>query len=481
VRAANDAMTTRANRRQSFFSDVNHYFDVAARHTSLPQGVLKQVRSCNAVYRMRFPVRREDGEVDVVEAYRAEHSYHRLPTKGGIRYSRSVSQDEMMALAALMTYKCAVVNVPFGGAKGGVRIDPRRHSPAFLERMTRRYASELIRKRFIGPDVDVPAPDVGTGEREMGWICDTYKSQGPDTLNSLASATGKPVSMHGIPGRTESTGLGVALALQQYLSVPEDAKALGMGAGLGGKRVVIQGLGKVGRHAARAVSERGAVVVGVAVSDGAIYQPEGLDVEAVLAHREESGSILGYPRGKDLPQPSTVLEQDCDILIPAALEHGITRENAPRIRARLIVEGANGPIDPEADAMLRDAGKIVIPDIYANAGGVVVSYFEWVKNLSHISFERMTRRYQQIANNRLLDILQRLAAATPSAEDVEVLSRPPDEIDFVRSALENTLATSYQKIRESRKQRRLPDLRTAAYAMAIESVGRSYTESGIFP
>ena len=467
--------------QHSFFEDVNRYFDAAAAHTRIAPGILAQVRSCNSVYRIRFPVRGDDGEIQVLEAYRAEHSHHRLPTKGGIRFSPLVSQDEVMALAALMTYKCAVVNVPFGGAKGGVRVDPRRHSPAFLERLTRRYTAELVRKRFIGPDVDVPAPDVGTGEREMAWIYDTYARLGPDTLNALACVTGKPISMHGIPGRTEATGLGLILAVEQFLSVAEDARAVGLSSGLAGRRVVIQGLGKVGRHAAHAAVERGAIVVGVGVSDAAIHAPDGLDVDALLAHRTETGSILGYPGAADLPTPAAVLELECDVLLPCALEHQITASNCARIRAPLIAEGANGPVDPEADALLRDSGKVVVPDIYANAGGVVVSYFEWVKNLSHISFERMTRRYQETSNARLLSLLGELTGRPIPSEHSEFVSRPPREIDFVRTALENTLSTSYVKIRELWRTRKLPDLRTASWLMAIEMLGRSYEEQGIFP
>ncbi|UCH29980.1 MAG: Glu/Leu/Phe/Val dehydrogenase, partial [Myxococcales bacterium] len=391
----------------SFFDDVNHYFDSAAHHTDVPEDILGQIRACNAVYRMRFPVRRDDGEVVVVEGYRAEHSHHRLPTKGGIRYALDVSQDEVMALSALMTYKCAVVDVPFGGAKGGVVVDPRNESVSFLERVTRRYASELIRKRFIGPDVDVPAPDVGTGEREMGWIYDTYKVYGQDTLNSLASVTGKALSVHGIRGRREATGLGAVIALEYFLAEPKDVKPLGLETGMAGKRIIVSGLGKVGVHAARAAIERDAIVVGVSVSDGALYDEGGLDVEAVLLHRSENGSLRGFPGARFLADPDLILEEACDVLIPSALEHQITAGNAHKLAAKVIVEAANGPVDPEADAILREAGRVVLPDIYANAGGVVVSYFEWIKNLSHISFERMTRRYQQIANNRLLDAISR--------------------------------------------------------------------------
>ena len=298
---------TGADAGTGFFAEVNRCVDAAARHSSLPPDLLEQVKTCNAVYRMRFPVREDSGRIRVVEAYRAEHSHHRLPTKGGIRYSPQVTQDEVMALAALMTYKCAIVDVPFGGAKGGVRVDPRRCSPAFLERLTRRYTHELIRKRFIGPDVDVPAPDVGTGEREMGWIVDTYQSQGPETLNALACVTGKSIAMHGIPGRAEATGLGVALALEQFLGVPGDAKRCGLAPGLAGKRVVVHGLGKVGLHAARAVAARGAIVVGVSVSDGAIYRGDGLDPDAVLEQRRERGTILGHPGAVDLPSAAAAL------------------------------------------------------------------------------------------------------------------------------------------------------------------------------
>ena len=465
----------------NFFDDVNRYFDAASAHTDVPRDILSQIRACNAVYRMRFPVRRDNGEVVVVEGYRAEHSHHRLPTKGGIRYSLDVSQNEVMALSALMTYKCAVVDVPFGGAKGGVCVDPRNESTSFLERVTRRYASELIRKRFIGPDVDVPAPDVGTGEREMGWIYDTYKIHGPDTLNSLACVTGKALGLHGVDGRREATGLGAIIALEHFLSEKEDVKPLGLETGLAGKRIIVPGLGNVGFHAALAAIERDAIVVGVSVSDGALYDEGGLDVEAVLRHRAEAGSLRGFPDARYFANPDAILEEPCDILIPSALEHQITADNAPRLQAKVIVEAANGPVDPEADAILRESGTVVLPDIYANAGGVVVSYFEWIKNLSHVSFERMTRRYQQISNNRMINVISRLTGKTIPPEDAAVLLQAPNEIDFVHTALENTMAISYEKIREPWRKRALPDLRTSAYLSAIESVAGSYALDGIFP
>jgi glutamate dehydrogenase (NAD(P)+) len=424
----------------------------------------------------------DDGEVQVLEAYRAEHSQHRLPTKGGIRYSLSVSEGEVMALASLMTWKCAVVNVPFGGAKGGVRIDPKAHSPAFLERVTRRLTFELVKKQFIGPDVDVPAPDVGTGPREMGWIADTYKHHGPDRLNALGSVTGKPISNHGVAGRVEATGLGAILALEQVLGEPEDVKSLGWdGAGLDGRRVIVQGLGNVGLHAARAARERGALVTGISASDGALLAPGGLDPDAVLTHRAEAGTLDGFPGARFFADPNELLEQECDVLVPAALEHAITAKNARRIRARVIVEAANGPVDREANAILLDAGCLIVPDIYANAGGVIVSYFEWIKNLSHVSFERMTRRYQQASNEKLVRVLERLTGRALDASDVALLCEAPNEIDFVRTALENTLAISCDKVRSTQKRLGLRDLRTAAYATAIQRVGDAYLEAGIYP
>jgi len=469
-----------AKPRASFLENVNGYFRRAASYTSIPPAILEQVRCCNATCIVRFPVR-HNGEVTVVEGYRAEHSHHRLPVKGGVRFSPDVTLDDVEALAALMSYKCALVDVPFGGAKGGVRIDPRGRSTDFLERMTRRYAAELIRKNFAGPEEDVPAPDVGTGPREMGWIVDTYRSLGADRLNAMAAATGKSISLHGIPGRAEATGEGVAWALRNALDVPEDIRPLGLVPQLSGQRVIVLGLGKVGHHAARALAREGATIVGVAVHDGAIYDPDGIDVDEVVLHRKDSGTILGYRSARDLPSADALVEQECDVLVPCALEGQIHGGNAGRVRARIIVEGANAPVDPDGDAILAAAGKLVVPDIYANAGGVVVSYFEWIKNLSHVSFERMTRRYQQLSSRRVIAALEHVTGKSLDADVANQLVRAPKEIDLVSTALENTMMLSYERVREECKQRDLPDLRTAAYVIALERIADSYVEMGIFP
>ncbi len=465
-----------------FLESVGRFFDRAAPFTGLEADLLEQVRACNSVLRMRFPVRRDDGTIEVVEAYRAQHSHHRTPTKGGIRFSVHVDQEEVMALAALMTYKCAIVNVPFGGAKGGVRLDPFASSVGFRERVTRRYTTELSRRHGIGAAVDVPAPDYGTGEREMGWIADTYKLLHPGDIDSFACVTGKPLSMHGIPGRREATGLGVYFGLWRCMDVADDMKAAGLSRGIEGKRIVVQGLGNVGYHAARAAQvEGGAVVVAVAEREGGIYAPEGLDVEAVYRQRAETGSLLDYPGARNIASPAEVLELDCDVLIPAALEGQITAANAPRIRARLVAEAANGPVDPEAARILGERGVLLLPDLYLNAGGVTVSYFEWLKNLSHASFERITTRWEKLATTRLVATMERMSRSSLGEDERELLTRGPREIDLVHSALAETMELAYQQIHTLWTQRSLPDLRTAAYCFAIERVAQTYRDQGIFP
>lgn len=466
--------------RNSLLADVHHHFDRAAAYTDHPIGLLHQVRECNAVYRIRFPVQDDSGQVVTIEAFRAEHSYHRLPTKGGIRFSPTVTEDEVMALAALMTYKCAIVDVPFGGAKGGVCIDPRRASRGFRERVTRRYVAELNRKGFIGPAVDVPAPDYGTGEQEMAWIYDTYSALNPNQLDAYGCVTGKPIALHGIQGRTEATGRGVAAGVAQAVDDGSDMKGLGLRRGLDGKRVIVQGLGKVGFHAARCLQEAGAIIVGIAEIEGGVWSDRGIDVSRLATYRRETGSVFGFPGTEPLPSAAT-LERECDILVPAALENQITADNAPRIRAKIVAEAANAPTTPAADAVLREKGVLVIPDVYLNAGGVTVSYFEWVKNLSHVSFERLTRRYQQNTSASLVDAIERLTGQKLGDAERARITRGPDEIDFVEAALTDTMSLAYQNIHEVWKSRGMPDLRTAAYYFAIERVAAAYLVQGIFP
>jgi glutamate dehydrogenase (NAD(P)+) len=467
---------------QSMFDFVNQYFDRAAALSNHPAGLLDQIKACNSVYRVRFPVRRPNGTLEVISAWRVEHSHHKLPTKGGIRYAPFVDQEEVKALAALMTYKCAIVDVPFGGAKGAVAIDAKQYTIEELERITRRYTHELVKKNFIGPGIDVPAPDYGTGEREMAWISDTYLAMHPGALDGQACVTGKPVTQGGVRGRREATGRGLFFAIREACSIAEDMKKLGLTAGLEGKRVVVQGLGNVGYHAAKFCREGGAIIVGIAEFEGAISDPKGLDPEAVWLHRRETGSIFGYPGATDITPSIAALELDCDILVPAALENALTVENAPRVKARIIAEGANGPTTPDAEQIFRTRGIMVIPDVYANAGGVTVSYFEWLKNLSHVRFGRMEKRLDERGEAGFVKALESLTGKSLTEDERKRLVHGADEEDIVNSGLEETMIVAYHQIREQLlKEPKLGDLRAAAFLCAINKVARSYMELGVFP
>ena len=462
------------------FAQVNKYFDKAAAYLEHPPGLLEQIKECNSVFRISFPLKRDDGTIEVIHGWRAQHSVHRLPTKGGIRFAAHVDEDEVSALAALMTYKCALVDVPFGGAKGAVRIDSRHYSEAELERVTRRYTYELFTKNLIGPGVDVPAPDYGTGPREMAWILDTFASLSPGSIDALGCVTGKPVTQGGVRGRAESTGRGVYFALREAVCFPEDVVPLGISPGVGGKRVVVQGLGNVGYHAAKFIQEGGGLLVALAEREGAIYREGGLDLENVMAHRKETGSILGFPGARDIATSSDALELDCDILVPAALENQITSENVDRIRARIIVEGANGPVTADASERLLSRGTLIVPDIYTNAGGVTVSYFEWVKNLSHMRFGRMEKRFTERTNEWMLEGIEHLTGLHFPAEDRDRATATVNEEELVNSGLEETMVAAYAELRAIQKERGV-DLRTAAFINAIGKVALAYQQRGIFP
>ncbi|MFN8288217.1 MAG: Glu/Leu/Phe/Val dehydrogenase [Chitinophagales bacterium] len=465
----------------SFSDSVSYYFDKAAPFTDSPQGLLDQIKACNSIYKMNFPVK-YGNEVKVIEAYRIQHSHHRMPTKGGIRYSLHVDQDEVMALASLMTYKCAIVDVPFGGAKGGIKISPRQTSPEILENITRRYTSELVKKNFIGPGIDVPAPDYGTGEREMAWILDTYMTLRPGEIDGYACVTGKPVSQNGIKGRTEATGRGVVYALNEVCSYADDMKGLGLTPGLEGKKVIIQGLGNVGYHTARIIREYGAIIIAIAEHDGAVYNEKGIDPEDFYRYRQDKKTVVGYPNAKVIKNSASALELECDILIPAALEKQITDANADRIKAKIIAEAANGPVTPAAEKILLKKGKMIIPDIYINAGGVTVSYFEWLKNLSHVRFGRMQKRYEEKHQTNFIKLVEDLTGKSVPKSRIEQLIHGADEIDLVNSGLEDTMINAYRDIREFKKRRKgVTDLRTAAFAVSINKIRDSYYAMGIFP
>ena len=467
----------------SFFDQVNKNFDRAAALTEHPPGLLEQIKSVNSVIHFTFPLIRDDDTLKVIHAWRAEHSQHKLPTKGGIRYAANVNEDEVMALAALMTYKCAIVNVPFGGAKGGVKIPAHEYSVGELERITRRFTFELNKKNFIGPGLDVPAPDFATSGREMAWIADTYMTLNPHEIDALGCVTAKPVGQGGIRGRVEATGRGVYLGLREACKIVEDMRALGLTPGLEGKRVVVQGLGNVGYHAAKFMQEDGgAVIVGTVEYEGSISKPDGIDVEALMAHRKETGSILGFPGAEDLPTRDAGLEIECDILIPAALENAITMDNAPRIKAKIIAEAANGPISSDASTYLFESGTLILPDAFINAGGVTVSYFEWLKNLQHVRFGRMEKRFVESSSRMLLSAIENSTDRIFSDREIAEIAKGPGEIDLVNSGLEETMIEAYHEIREIMKaEGENVDLRTASMIAAIDKIAVSYREMGVFP
>lgn len=466
----------------SFFKSVEDYVDKAASYTDIPKGLIEQIKACNLVLQIRFPVR-VGNDYEVIEAYRVQHSHHRLPTKGGIRYAESVDQDEVMALAALMSYKCALVDVPFGGAKGGIRINPAKYTVEQLQNITRRYTTELIKKNFIGPGIDVPAPDYGTGPREMAWILDTYQAFRHGEIDSIGCVTGKPVTQNGIRGRAEATGRGVYYGIRECMSYTEDMVKIGLTKGIAGKTMVVQGLGNVGSNTALISQQEGDVkIIGIAEREGSIHDPNGIDVEQLLAFRKATGSIIGYPGSKHIGDASAALELECDILVPAALENQITTENAHRIKAKLIAEAANGPITADADEILIKKGIMILPDFYINAGGVTVSYFEWLKNLSHHRFGRLENRFQSNAYNAILIKVEEMTGKTISDREREFLTRGGTEVELVNSGLEDTMITAYQQIRETFKQHPdIKDVRTAAFVCSLKKIASDYVSMGIFP
>ncbi len=469
----------------SFRDSVEMMFTRAVRFMDLPPGLEEKIRVCNATYTVRFGVRLR-GAIQTFTGYRSVHSEHMEPVKGGIRYALSVNQDEVEALAALMTYKCALVEVPYGGSKGGLCIDPRAWDEHELEQITRRFAYELIKRDLINPAQNVPAPDMGTGEREMAWIADQYRRMNTTDINGNACVTGKPINSGGIQGRTEATGRGIQYGLREFFRYPEDVARAKLSGTLDGKRAIVQGLGNVGYHAAKFLSEEdGVKIVGLIERDGALWSKSGLDIEAVKQWMMTTGGLKAFPGATFHEDGAAILEGECDILIPAALEGVIHMGNAARIKAPLIVEAANGPVTAGADAILREMGTVIIPDMYANAGGVTVSYFEWVKNLSHIRFGRMQRRAEESEHIMLVNELERLSADkglgwTLSPGFKTGYLRGAGELELVRSGLDDTMRTAYQAMRSVWLSRpEIGDLRTAAYLVSIGRVADSYRAKGL--
>ncbi|MEE8423772.1 MAG: Glu/Leu/Phe/Val dehydrogenase [Thermodesulfobacteriota bacterium] len=465
----------------SFRQSVDQMVDRAIELIGLEPGIAEAIKGCNAVLELRFPVEIK-GKIEVFTGWRAVHSIHRLPAKGGIRYATTVDQDEVEALAALMTYKCAIVDVPFGGAKGGLHIDPCKYERNELKNITRRFARELATKGFLSPSTNVPAPDMGTGQREMAWIADTYKHMYPEDINYVACVTGKPVQFGGVRGRVEATGRGVQYVLQEFFRHPEDVKAAHMKDCLEGKRIIIQGLGNVGYHAAKFISEEdGAKIIAIIEHDGGLVNEDGLCIEEVRNFLNEHGGVKGFPDATYVENGSQLLEMECDILIPAAIEGVIHESNAPNIKAKLIAEAANGPVTFKADQILNKRGVAILPDSYVNAGGVVVSYFEWIRNLSHIRFGRMERRFEELRGKQIISALEEATGKKIPDRALTELAHGADELDLVRSGLDDTMRLAFQHIRDVKARNdKVNDYRLAAYMIAIEKVSRYYLEIGVY-
>ncbi|MFU8837238.1 MAG: Glu/Leu/Phe/Val family dehydrogenase [Thiohalomonadaceae bacterium] len=464
----------------SFREGVDRMVDRATLAAGLDPNTAQIIKASSAVLQVRFPVRVRGG-IEVFTGWWSVHSTHRLPAKGGLRFAPHVNQDETEALSALMSYKCALADIPFGGAKGGLMIDPSRYSVDALREITRHFAQELARRGFLDPATNVPAPDMGTSAREMAWIADTYKSLYPEDVNQDACVTGKPVNRGGIPGRTEATGKGVQLALQEYFRHPEEVAKSGLNDGLTGKRIVVQGLGNVGYHAAKFLAEEDqARIVAIIERDGAVINEAGLNVHDVRQYLAEHGGVKGFSGGSYQEHGSKVLEMDCDILIPAALESQIHAENAMHIQARLIAEGANGPVTYEADEILRRRGVVMLPDVWVNAGGVTVSYFEWTRNLSHMRFGRLQRRFDELRGQNYASALEQMTdTEMPSRLRAEIV-RGASELDLVRSGLDDTMRAAFADIRDTLKRNpEIQDYRTAAYVIAIRKLAQSYHDLGL--
>ena len=464
---------------QNFLNSTNKLFDKALSFTEISPDLALRIRVSNSTYTINFGVKLRN-KIHTFTGWRSVHSEHFEPAKGGIRYDINASQEEVEALAALMTYKCAIIEVPYGGSKGALKINPKDWTKAEIEKITRRFAQELIKRDLIHPAQNVPAPDVGTSANEMAWIADEYRRIHPTDINALACVTGKPTQKGGLVGRAEATGRGVQYIIREFFRHEDDYVKAGFKEGLKNKKVSIQGLGNVGYHAAKFLQQEDECsIVCVMEYNGAILNSDGLDIEKIKQYFLDHGSFEGCPEGRFEPTTSELLCMECDILIPAARENVIDESNAQEIKAKLIVEAANGPITFEADEMLNKRDVTIIPDIMANAGGVAVSYFEWIRNIRHIRFGRLEKRRNAFQFETLISAIETMTGKEMPEKFKEQFIEGANEIDLVRSGLDDMMREAYQKVRQGMIENKIPNLRTAAYKVALDRIAISYDTIGL--
>ena len=465
-------------KKPTFLENVDMMVNDTITKINIDSNIAKILKTCRSVLQVKFPVKIKN-QIEIFHGWRAVHSTHRLPVKGGLRFSINVNQEEVEALASLMTFKCAVVDVPFGGAKGGLLIDPKKYDEEALEKITKKFARELIRKGYLSPARDVPAPDMGTSQREMGWILDAYKSLRPDDINHAACVTGKSTDHGGIKGRLEATGRGVCEALKEFFRHSNELTKHGIDGTLSDQTIIIQGFGNVGINSAKALYDNGARIIGVAEREGGIFSEDGIDIYQLEKYQSEKQTILNFPNTQNIKKSIDLLSYKCDILIPAALEGVITLNNADTIQAKIICEGANGPITYRANKKLLEKKKVIIPDIYANAGGVTVSYFEWIRNTSHIRMGRLNKRYEEDRGEAIIKAIQSISDKTIPKNLIKQLVHGANEEDIIASGLEDTMRTSFQDMLENKEKYDLDSYRMSAYAVALKKIEKSYLELGI--
>ena len=468
----------KSDSKNTFLKNVDLMVNDTIDLIDIDPNIAKILKTCRSILQVKFPVKIK-GKIEIFYGWRAVHSNHRLPVKGGLRFSTNVNQEEVEALASLMTFKCAVVDVPFGGAKGGLLIDPLKYDEESLERITKKFARELIRRGFLSPARDVPAPDVGTSQREMGWILDAYKSLRPDDINHVACVTGKSVDHGGIKGRLEATGRGVFESLKEFFRHSDEVKKANISGSLNDQKIIIQGFGNVGLNSAKFIFNNGGTIIGIAEKDGGIFNKNGIDINELEKYWLTKNTILDFPNTENIVNSSDLLFYQCDILIPAALENSISFENADKIKAKLICEAANGPITYRADKKLNEKGIIIIPDIYANAGGVTVSYFEWIRNISHIRMGRLNKRYEEHMGEVIVKALKEMSNNNLPQNLIDKLVHGANEDEIIASGLEDTMRVAFKEMLEIKSKYKLKNYRMAAYAIALKKIEKSYIELGI--